>query len=190
MNARQLGCYIPVNMTFGNLESCQDMLIDSGAQVSLLLPLRLLPPECKLDLEHSKNLAGISGQRLPVAGTLMLDVTVGDITRETEAIILDDTLDMNTGLVGLQFMVDFKLTINCGERTVHVANKIIHSEFTELDELSRQNYRKALAAKLEISKLLCVKLHASARKLKDISTWVTAQCKYSNTQPLPLLGGE
>lgn len=190
MNARQLGCYIPVNMAFGNLESCQDMLIDSGAQVSLLLPLRLLPPECKLELEHSKNLAGISGQRLPVAGTLMLDVTVGDITRETEAIILDETLDMNTGLVGLQFMVDFKLTINCGERSVQVKNKIIKSEFIELDELSRNTYQKALAAKLDISRLLCVKLHASARKIKDISSWVSDQFAYSSKLPLPILGGE
>lgn len=190
IKAKQLGCYISIKLEIGDQECQQDILVDSGAQIALLLPIRLIPPEYKSQLSQKRDLAGISGKKLPVAGTLLLDVTVGGITRETEAVILDESLDMPTGLLGIQFLVDFQVTINCGEKSVQVANQPIPSEFLEIKDSALHNYRKALAAKLDLSKLFCVKLHASARKLKDVTAWVTDQYKYSKKLPPPFLGGE
>lgn len=186
----QLGCYIELHLTLDELNCSMSMQLDSGAQCELLMPIRFIPVQFRSRLTQAKNLAGISGTKLPVAGSIIINVTLGGITRATEVIVIDESLDLPSGLIGLQFMVDFKISIDCNNKMVYVLDKPIPSEFLELDELSRQNFQKALAARNKLNIVQSIKLNASARKIEDIYCWVQYQTNYSKNLYAPHLGGE
>lgn len=186
----QLGCHVKLHLDLGDLTTEMTVLIDSGAQIGGLLPIRLIPYIYRNNLALSRQLAGISGTTLPVAGSIIMDVTFGGLTRAVEFVILDESLDIPCGIVGIQFLVDFHVTLDCHEKCVRVHEKIVPSQFFEIPEKESKQFSCALEVKRRINRLEVTKLHAFARKFSDINKWVQAQIAHNITAPVPHYGGE
>jgi hypothetical protein len=169
-----IGCYISLNLQFDELQTNSVFMIDSGAQTFGILPYTHVPQRIKQNLKLGRKMAGISGDLLPVAGSINLLVNLGEITKEINFLVMKPSFKMTYPIIGFQFIVEFGLVINFKENTVFIGEKEINSQFVETDEnFDPSTVEKINAVLNELNpEIMQNKLKLACNKIAQVRKWI------------------